>query len=83
MQQRYSTARAHEQESAIARVIDLSRITQRIREGKTNADGQRRWDSTKKPAEGSLNRLISLGYLEREKGFEPSTSHLGEVALYH
>ena len=34
MQQRYSTARGHEQESAIARVIDLTRIAQRVREGK-------------------------------------------------
>lgn len=34
MQQRYSTARGHEQESAIARVIDLTRISQRVREGK-------------------------------------------------
>jgi integrase len=30
MQQRYSTARGHEQESAIARIIDLTRIQQRV-----------------------------------------------------
>jgi site-specific recombinase XerC len=34
MQQRYSTARGHEQESAIARVIDLTRIARRVHEGK-------------------------------------------------
>ncbi len=33
MQQRYSTARGHEQESAIARIINLTSITQRVREG--------------------------------------------------
>jgi integrase len=33
MQQRYSTARGHEQESAIARIIDLTRIQQRVRGG--------------------------------------------------
>jgi hypothetical protein len=31
MQQRYSTARGHEQESAIARIIDLTRMQQRVR----------------------------------------------------
>jgi len=33
MQQHYSTARGHEQESAIARIIDLTRLTQRVRSG--------------------------------------------------
>ena len=33
MQQRYSTARGHEQESAIARIIDLTRLQRRVREG--------------------------------------------------
>jgi hypothetical protein len=33
MQQRYSTARGHEQESAIARIIDLTRVQQRMRGG--------------------------------------------------
>jgi hypothetical protein len=33
MQQRYSTARGHEQESAIARIIDLTRVQQRVRDG--------------------------------------------------
>jgi integrase len=33
MQQRYSTARAHEQESAIARIIHLTRVQQRATEG--------------------------------------------------
>ena len=33
MQQRYSTARGHEQESAIARIIDLTRLRRRVREG--------------------------------------------------
>ena len=32
MQQRYSTARGHEQESAIARIIDLTRVRRRVRE---------------------------------------------------
>jgi site-specific recombinase XerC len=32
MQQRYSTARGHEQESAIARIIDLTRLQRRVRE---------------------------------------------------
>jgi len=32
MQQRYSTARGHEQESAIARIIDLTRVQRRVRE---------------------------------------------------
>jgi hypothetical protein len=31
MQQRYSTARGHEQESAIARIIDLTRVQERVR----------------------------------------------------
>ncbi len=31
MQQRYSTARGHEQQSAIARIIDLTRVEQRLR----------------------------------------------------
>jgi hypothetical protein len=31
MQQHYSTARGHEQEAAIARIIDLTRLTQRAR----------------------------------------------------
>ena len=31
MQQRYSTARGHEQESAIARIIDLTRVDRRTR----------------------------------------------------
>ena len=34
MQQRYSTARGHEQESAIARIIDLTQVQQRMRRGK-------------------------------------------------
>jgi hypothetical protein len=42
MQQRYSTARGHEQESAIARIIDLTRIQERVR-----AAGQRPADSTR------------------------------------
>ena len=33
MQQRYSTARGHEQESAIARIIDLTQVQQRVRGG--------------------------------------------------
>jgi len=33
MQQRYSTARAHEQESAIARIIHLTRVQQHVTEG--------------------------------------------------
>ena len=33
MQQRYSTARGHEQESAIARIIHLTRVQQRVTEG--------------------------------------------------
>ena len=32
MQQRYSTARGHEQESAIARIIDLTRVQRRVQE---------------------------------------------------
>ena len=32
MQQRYSTARGHEQQSAIARIIDLTRVEQRVRD---------------------------------------------------
>lgn len=35
MQQRYSTARGHEQSSAIARIIDLTRVQQRLREDGT------------------------------------------------
>jgi hypothetical protein len=31
MQQRYSTARGHEQETAIARIIDLTRVHERVR----------------------------------------------------
>jgi site-specific recombinase XerD len=54
MQQRYSTARGHEQELAIARIIDLTRITQRLREGNAHR-WTARWtasmDSMKKPAE--------------------------------
>ena len=39
MQQRYSTARGHEQESAIARIIDLTRVQRRVREeGMARAD---------------------------------------------
>jgi site-specific recombinase XerD len=45
MQQRYSTAQGHEQESAIARIIDLTRITQRIREGR-GSKGDSKVDST-------------------------------------
>ena len=30
MQQRYSTARAHEQESAIARIVDLTRVKRHV-----------------------------------------------------
>ncbi len=33
MQQRYSTARGHEQETAIARIIDLTRVQERVRGG--------------------------------------------------
>jgi hypothetical protein len=40
MQQRYSTARGHEQESAIARIVDLARVTQRLREGNTPPMGK-------------------------------------------
>jgi hypothetical protein len=32
MQQRYSTARGPEQESATARIIDLARVQRRVRE---------------------------------------------------
>jgi hypothetical protein len=55
MQQRYSTARGHEQESAIARIIDLTRITQRQREGNAPSMDSKvdiSMDSMKKPAEG-------------------------------
>ena len=44
MQQRYSTARGHEQESAIARIIDLTRVQRRVRgEGRpaTDSNGSR------------------------------------------
>ncbi len=41
MQQRYSTARGHEQESAIARIIDLTRVQRRVQE-----DGRAGRDST-------------------------------------
>jgi len=37
MQQRYSTARGHEQESAIARIIDLTRLPRKVREGRAAA----------------------------------------------
>ncbi len=37
MQQRYSTARGHEQESAIARIIDLTRVQRRVRGEQTVA----------------------------------------------
>jgi len=41
MQQRYSTARGHEQESAIARIIDLTRVQRRVREeGMARADSR-------------------------------------------
>ena len=33
MQQRYSTARGHEQESAIARILHLTSVQKRVREG--------------------------------------------------
>jgi hypothetical protein len=32
MQQRYSTARGHEQQSAVTRIIDLTRVEQRVRD---------------------------------------------------
>jgi integrase len=41
MQQRYSTARGHEQESAIARIIDLTRVQRRVRqEGQPGMDSK-------------------------------------------
>jgi hypothetical protein len=41
MQQRYSTASGHEQESAIARIIDLTRVQQRVREKGAERDSNR------------------------------------------
>ena len=55
MQQRYSTARGHEQESAIARIIDLTRVQRRVREPQAMARADSSgpgMDSTKKPGEG-------------------------------
>jgi hypothetical protein len=41
MQQRYSTARGHEQESAIARIIDLTRVQRRVQEeGRAGRDNR-------------------------------------------
>jgi hypothetical protein len=45
MQQRYSTARGHERESAIARIIDLTRVQQRVRGG-NGSEGDSKVDST-------------------------------------
>jgi hypothetical protein len=54
MQQRYSTARGHEQESAIARIIDLTRVQRRVREeGRTGRDSNgSRMDSKVDSMEG-------------------------------
>jgi hypothetical protein len=54
MQQRYSTARGHEQESAIARIIDLTRVQKRVREAsQTGTDSNRsRMDSKEDTTEG-------------------------------
>ncbi len=63
MQQRYSTARGHEQESAIARVIDLTQIAQRVREGKAAPMDAKRtaaMDSTKRAVSGRFSGSVRL-----------------------
>jgi hypothetical protein len=54
MQQRYSTARGHEQESAIARIIDLTRVERRVQEeGRAGRDSNgSRMDSNVDSIEG-------------------------------
>ena len=54
MQQRYSTARGHEQESAIARIIDLTRVQRRVQEeGRAERDSKgSRMDSKVDSIEG-------------------------------
>ena len=54
MQQRYSTARGHEQESAIARIIDLTRVQRRVQEeGRAGRDSNgSRMDSKVDSIEG-------------------------------
>jgi hypothetical protein len=52
MQQRYSTARGHEQESAIARIIDLTRVQQRMSGGQ-GSEVESKVDSTGGQHEGT------------------------------
>jgi len=49
MQQHYSTARGHEQQAAIARIIDLTRLTQRM-----GGNGSR-WTAKWEPSSVSSN----------------------------
>jgi hypothetical protein len=61
MQQHYSTARGHEQQAAIARIIDLTRLTQRMGGNGSPMDsvadgqqsGQHRWTAHWEPG-GSI-----------------------------
>jgi integrase len=71
MQHHYSTVNSKEQREGIARVIDLMQWCSEWCSGGT------KWCSKEKSRRGlTSNRLLFLAFLEREKGFEPSTSTL-------